>query len=224
MNETENPAKPFVLWDWPTRLFHWLLVACVGLAWWSGEQADFERHSFVGYTVIVMVAFRITWGFIGSKHSRFSDFVVGPARVRDYVRGSEGHSNGHNPLGGWSVLVLLSLLLLQAFSGLFNTDDLLFDGPFYFWAEVGFRDAMGVVHEQTFYLLMAFITLHLVAVAYAQWRKRQPLVQAMVKGWAEGRTGLTAPRPGWWAMLIIAAWALLLWWTIGQAPTPQVMW
>jgi cytochrome b len=222
MSEEERTSA-FVLWDWPTRLFHWLIVVCVGLAWWSGEQADFDRHSFLGYTVIVMVAFRITWGFIGSTHSRFADFVVGPGRVRDYLRGHVTKTNGHNPLGGWSVLVLLSLLLLQAVSGLFNSDDLMFDGPFYFWAEVGFRDAMGVVHEQAFNVLMVFISLHLVAVAYAQWRKKQPLIQAMVKGRAEGRTGLKAPRSGWWAVLIIAAWAVLLWWTINQAPKPQIL-
>ncbi len=86
-------------------------------------------HEWSGYTIIVLVVSRIVWGFIGSRHARFSDFLVGPARLREYLKGRPAASAGHNPLGGWSVLLLLTLLLLQAGSGLFNSDDVLFQGP-----------------------------------------------------------------------------------------------
>jgi hypothetical protein len=75
------------LWDLPTRLFHWLIVCCLPLAWWSGETDNYAIHQWVGYTVIVLVVSRVAWGVLGSRHSRFTDFVVGPAKVLAYIRG-----------------------------------------------------------------------------------------------------------------------------------------
>ena len=105
----------------------------------------------------VIISTRIIWGFIGSRHSRFTDFVAGPARVAAYLQGRGSSSAGHNPLGGWSVLLLLSLLLVQAISGLFNSDGVLFSCPLYYGASSGFRNAMGVVHDLVFNGLLALI-------------------------------------------------------------------
>ena len=215
-------VKP--VWDLPTRLFHWVLVACVCLSWWSGEQGDFDYHAWSGYTVIVLVTFRILWGFIGSQHSRFTDFVRGPGVVLDYIRGRRETGNGHSPLAGWSVLMLLVLLFVQALSGLFNSDDLMFQGPFYYGAGGEFRDFMGVVHEWLFYVLAGFIALHLLAVFYHQVFKKLPLVQAMIKGRADGREGEKAPAPLWLALLMVLLSACLLWGAVSLAPQPQMMW
>lgn len=213
-----------MLWDLPTRLFHWLIVLCVCLSWWSGEQGDFDRHAWLGYTTLVLVAFRVIWGFIGSRHSRFTDFVTGPGRVWAYVRRGQVASAGHNPIGGWSVLAMLVLLFVQGFSGLFNSDDLMFEGPFYYGASGEFRDTMGVVHELTFYVLCALVAVHLLAVSWYQWRRKIPLIQAMVRGQAEGRQGEVPPVPAWIAPIIIALLALLLWWAISAAPQPERFW
>jgi cytochrome b len=212
------------LWDLPTRLFHWLLVLCLLLSWWTGEEGQFERHEWLGYTVFVLVLFRVIWGFIGSRHSMFSDFVRGPVSVWAYIKGRDSGSRGHNPLGGWSVLVLLSVLLVQAISGMFNSDDLMFDGPFYFAASVEFRDTMGVIHEQAFNVLLALVALHLTAVFYYQWIKKMPLLQAMIKGKAEGRVGTGPVTSVWRALIVIVVIAGLLWWAISLAPQPQPMW
>ncbi len=118
-------------WDLPTRLFHWLLVWAVFLSWLSHEYEWFQLHLWSGYSVLVLVAFRFFWGFFGSQHSRFNDFVRSPARVWRYWRGGVRSQSGHNPAGGWSVLIMLALLLLQGLAGLFNSDGLLFDGPLY---------------------------------------------------------------------------------------------
>jgi cytochrome b len=209
-----------VLWDIPTRVFHWSIALCLPLAWWSAEVERYDVHEWIGYTVLVLVCVRILWGFIGSRHSRFSDFLVGPGAVRDYLQGRGGVSAGHNPLGGWSVVVLLTLLALQAFSGLFNSDDVLFSGPLYYWASTAFRDAMGVVHEAAFNGLLAMVSLHLLAVLYHQFRRGENLVQAMVFGNAEGRAGRAVPVPWWWALLLVTCVALLLWWLLEQAPGP----
>jgi cytochrome b len=194
------------------------------IAWWSAEEERFDVHQWTGYTVLVLVSSRIVWGFIGSRHSRFTDFVVGPARVRAYLRGQGSSSAGHNPLGGWSVLLLLSLLLAQAISGLFNSDDVLFSGPLYYWADSGFRDAMGVVHDVAFNGLLALVCLHVVAVLYHQLKLKEKLLQAMLRGSAIGRVGTEAAAPWWRAVIIALLVGLALWWGLAQAPQPSLSW
>ena len=208
------------LWDIPTRVFHWLIVCCVPLAWWRAETENYEAHQWIGYTVITLVVTRIAWGFFGSQHSRFRDFVVGPGGILAYLRGQGSVSVGHNPLGGWSVLALLSLLLLQAVSGLFNSDDILFSGPLYYAADTGLRDAMGALHEVVFNILLGFICLHLAAVLYHQFALKERLLQAMFKGSAEGREGRTRAVAWWRALVMLVVVALALWWALEQAPQP----
>ncbi|NQX88115.1 MAG: cytochrome b/b6 domain-containing protein [Halioglobus sp.] len=209
-----------VLWDIPTRVIHWMIVVCLPLSWWSAQEQRYDLHKWLGYTVLVLVIVRVLWGFIGSRHSRFSDFLVGPSAVWAYLRGRGAASVGHNPLGGWSVVLLLSLLALQSISGLFNTDDILFSGPFYYWASTELRDTMGVVHQWAFDGLLALVSLHVLAVCYHQFLRREKLVQAMVAGRADGRAGKLAPAPWWWAVLLAGAVALVLWWLIERAPGP----
>lgn len=219
--QKETAINTHPLWDIPTRVFHWAIVCCLPLAWWSAEEENYELHEWLGCTVIVLVVSRILWGFAGSRHSRFSDFLVGPRRVIAYLRGQADASPGHNPLGGWSVILLLSLLLLQAVSGLFNSDDVLFSGPLYYAASGEFRDAMGLLHDLVFNLLLALVGLHILAVLYHQLVRREALLPAMLKGRAPGRVGLVAPAPWWLALLIVLLVAAALWWGLGQAPQPE---
>lgn len=217
-------AQTHPVWDFPTRLFHWIVVVCIALSWWTGEEGEFERHAWVGYTVLVLVVFRIICGLIGSRHSRFSDFLVGPDGILRYLRGQEADTPGHNPLGGWSVVVLLALLLIQAVTGLFNTDDVLFNGPLYYAADGDLRDTLGAIHDWNFNVLLAFIALHVTAVLWHQLRKREPLLQAMWRGKAEGKTGRQAAAPLWLAALIVIILAAVLWAVISNAPQPTSMW
>ncbi len=212
------------LWDLPTRIFHWSLVILLPLSWWSGEEENYSAHQWLGITLIALVVTRVLWGFLGSTHSQFRDFLVGPAALLRYLRGGGADSRGHNPLGGWSVLVLLLLVLAQGISGLFNSDDVLFSGPLYYLADSSFRDAMGAYHEVGFNLLLAFIGLHLLAVCYYQFRRGQKLVQAMLAGRAEGREGRGVVVPAWRALFILMLVAVALWWGLEQAPRPQVLW
>ncbi len=177
------------LWDLPLRVFHWSLVILIPLAWWTGEEGDFDWHSWVGYCLLVLVTTRIVWGFVGSRHARFTDFLRGPGAIVAYLRGQAATTPGHNPVGGWSVVALLVVLLLQAVSGLFNSDDVLYNGPLYYAASTEFRDTMGVVHELAFDALVALLVLHLLAIAFYQWRKHVPLILAMVRGWALVKLG-----------------------------------
>jgi len=219
LNEVERGVHP--LWDLPTRVFHWSMVCLIPAAWLTAEMDNLDAHQWVGYAVLVLVVVRMLWGFVGSRHSRFADFLAGPRRVLAYLRGAGSDSPGHNPLGGWSVVVMLSLLALQAVSGLFNNEDALFQGPLYYAAEPALRDAMGAVHEVAFNALLAMIALHIGAVLYHQLRLKERLVQAMLRGSAPGRAGQAAPAPAWLAVVLLLAAGLLLWWGLGQAPQPD---
>lgn len=216
--------REFVVWDIPTRVFHWTLAAGIALAWWSGEEGRNDLHEWTGYTLLVLVASRIVWGFVGSRHSRFSDFVRGPRATIAYLRGEGSPTPGHNPLGAWSVLALLLLVLVQAVSGLFNSDDILFSGPLYYAASTGFRDAMGEVHVLAFDALLALVALHVLVVCYHQWVKKDGLIRAMLTGKAVNKAGLSAPVASWKALLILLLVAGALWLGLEQAPQPQPLW
>jgi len=212
------------VWDLPTRLFHWALPVLMGLAWWSAETERYDIHEWTGLTLIVLLVSRIVWGFVGSRHSRFSDFVTGPGRVLAYLRGEGSPTPGHNPLGALSVLALISLLLLQAVSGLFNSDDIFFNGPLYYAAESDFRDTMGTVHDVAFDILLGLIGLHVAVVLYHQFWRKDGLVRAMVVGTAPGKHGEASPVAAWRALAIALVVAGLLWWGLEQAPQPQPLW
>ncbi|GHD07668.1 cytochrome b561 [Halioglobus japonicus] len=208
------------IWDIPTRLFHWSLVTAVGLAWWSAETERLDVHEAAGITILVLVGFRLVWGVIGSVHSRFSDFVTGPGKILAYIRGQGSPTPGHNPLGAWSILALLGLLLLQAVSGLFNTDDVFFNGPLYYAVDSDVRDTMGAIHDWAFTLLQVLVGLHITVGLYHQFLKKDGMIGAMFTGRAPDRTGRAAPVPFWWAIIVVAILACGLWWGLEQAPGP----
>lgn len=109
------------VWDPLVRLFHWVLVLAFIVSYVSGEEESLI-HVYSSYLILGLVAFRLLWGLVGSKHARFSDFIVSPGKtlayVKDLVRGRAASHAGHNPLAGWMVITLLSLLLLTGLSGL----------------------------------------------------------------------------------------------------------
>lgn len=217
-------SSEHVLWDLPVRIFHWLIVVCIGLAWWSGEQGVNDVHEWAGYALIVLVVSRIIWGFVGSEHARFSDFVRGPSALLRYLRGEGSPTPGHNPLGALSVLALLLLMLVQAVTGLFNSDDILFSGPLYHAADGDLRDTLGLIHEVAFDLLLALIALHVLVVCYHQWVKKDGMISAMFRGRSGNKVGRSAPRQSWKALLIVALVAAALWLGLEQAPQPKPMW
>src|SRR6476661_5005066 len=121
------------VWDLPTRIFHWALVACViGLviSGWRGGDA-MPWHARMGYAVATLLLFRIVWGFVGGRWSRFSSFLFSPASVSNYLRGRShpDHLVGHNPLGAGSVLAMLAVLIAQVGTGLVSDDESSFQGP-----------------------------------------------------------------------------------------------
>lgn len=177
-----SPASRLV-WDLPVRVGHWALVLAVAGAWathYAGVEW-FDWHRRLGYVVLVLVAFRIMWGFVGTRHARFASFVRGPRALVAHVRGDRA-TVGHNPLGALSVLALLALLLLQAATGLFANDEIMHMGPFYGWIAPQLSNRITSLHRASSEWLLVLIGLHLVAVAFYVRVRRQPLVTAMVTG------------------------------------------
>lgn len=208
-------------WDIPTRLFHWLLALGIVLAWLSHEFDWIEVHRWNGYSLLVLVGFRILWGFFGSVHSRFSDFVRSPAAVIRYWRGTEPEPVGHNPAGGWSVVLLLGLVLLQALTGLFNSDDLLFDGPLHHAVDSRTAELLGEIHDKLYGVILGFVGLHLAAIAWYHWGRGRALVAAMIHGGSEGRQ---APVSPWRALLLLLFCIAALALAIYLAPEPDLPW
>ncbi len=204
------------VWDVPTRVVHWALAVGVAFQWISGEYdlVPMQWHYVVGYALFVLVLFRIVWGFVGSESARFSSFVRGYGAVVRYARAvAEGPvaQAGHNPLGAWSVLALLASLLIQAVSGLWTSDDILEQGPLVAGASEPVVAWMSTIHRTNERVLLVLIVLHLGAVAWHAFARREDLVRAMVDGskTLEHDPGLRFV-PAWRAMVVFAACAAVV--------------
>lgn len=188
--EAEAAARQVVAWDLPTRLFHWALVLLVISAYVSRRWGDsgLVWHTWNGYAVLVLVVWRVLWGFFGSSTSRFASFLYSPVTAAryglDFLLRRPRHFLGHNPLGGSVVFVLLALVGGQAVLGLFAYDDhtSLTGGPL----SGRVPDAVWTLatrwHIKLFDVLLAVVGLHIAAnVLYLVW-KGENLVAAMISG------------------------------------------
>ena len=175
------------VWDLPTRLFHWGLVICVtGLlatAYLPGSWI--EWHARLGYAVLALLLFRIVWGFVGGRWSRFASFVYSPGSIINYLRGKPhpDHLIGHNPLGAGSVFAMLAFLLAQVATGLVSDDEIAFTGPLNRFVAAGKGLAATWYHKQVGqWVLIGLVVLHVLAILYYLRRKKDNLVKPMVVG------------------------------------------
>lgn len=183
MNSSSSTQKLRV-WDLPTRLFHWLFAVCVIGALMTIKLGDgmwMEWHMRFGILALALLVFRLIWGLTGSYYARFFSFVKGPGAVVAYLRNQSAPVAGHNPLGALSVVVMLLVIGIQAVTGLFVTDDIFYEGPFY--SDVSNQTAafMRSIHAANEYVIIGVIVLHLLAIAYYSLT-RKGLVTAMVTG------------------------------------------
>jgi cytochrome b len=192
------------VWDVPTRLWHWSLVALVPFSWWTAETGRLEWHRWSGYVLLGLVLFRLYWGVFGSSTARFANFLRGPRGILGYLKGSWTVAAGHNPLGGWSVAALLALLLLQIVLGLFAVDvDGIESGPLSLYVSFETGRAMAEWHEIIFNVLMGLVVLHVLAVLYYLVIRRQNLVGAMFTGRRRYESEVAPMTRGSWAHLVV---------------------
>jgi cytochrome b len=216
------------VWDWPVRVFHWLLVLSVLAAYVTHRLGIeyFKYHLWCGYLVIVLVTFRIIWGLIGTRHARFHHFVRGPATTVRYglelLRGTHTPYVGHNPLGALMVIALLVSLLVQALTGLVANDEIFNTGPLYGYVTPERSLDLTSIHRQLFYWIAAFIALHVVAVLVHLIFKKENLVHALITGHKPAahvpeHEEISSSRSVL-AVLIVVALAGVLAWIVSKAP------
>lgn len=182
----QQPATYIRVWDALVRCLHWMLAAAMATAVISGHwpPADFDAvHHTAGYVAAAAVALRLLWGVRGSPHARLAQFVRRPREVLAYARalraGDEPRYIGHNPLGGWMVLLLWGSAAAASLSGWLYTTDWL-------WGYAWLSD----LHAALAWLIAALVVGHLGGVALTSWRHRENLVAAMFSGRKRG------PGPG----------------------------
>ncbi|MCB5183629.1 cytochrome b/b6 domain-containing protein [Methylobacillus gramineus] len=171
-------------WDFPLRFFHWSLVALFAIAIITvkiGGNA-LEWHVISGEALLALLIFRVLWGFAGGTYAKFSNFIRGPRAIIGYLKGTGDKTIGHNPLGGWSVIAMLLLLLAQAVTGLFSNDDIFTEGPLYSLIDKDTSDYLTYLHTINQYILYGLIGLHIAAIIYYRLFKRENLVKAMITG------------------------------------------
>ncbi len=198
-----NPAavNRVKVWDLPTRLFHWLLVALVAVSFTTvkiGGNAMLY-HQFSGYIILALLLFRMAWGFFGSRSSRFVSFVCSPAAVLRYAAGllKRGAPRylGHNPLGAWSILAMLLVLLIQSGTGLFANDDIFTEGPLANLVSKTTSDWLTRIHRLNSDVILILIVIHVMAVIFYLLVKRDNLIAPMVTGFKMW-TGRADPTGG----------------------------
>lgn len=188
MKEFKYVKQQYLIWDLPLRVFHWGLVVALSGLWYTSEQEGemTELHMQFGYCAIGLVCFRILWGFLGTKHALFTQFVPRPSQFKGYISNKEQTGNkqyaGHNPLGSLMVLLMLFLVLLQATTGLFITDDIFSSGPYYGVLSKGVEDVMATIHHYGFDLITIAIAMHVGAIIYYRVKKGKRLVKPMITG------------------------------------------
>jgi len=188
MIEQQPEAVPRRVWDLPLRLVHWamvaLLIALVATAKIGGDAIDW--HIRAGETMLTLVLFRILWGFLGSRHARFAGFVRGPRAViaytRTLLRPPHAEYVGHNPLGGWMVLLLLAALLVQAATGLFSNDDTATEGPLARLISKDLSNAISTFHRRDAWFVVALAGVHVAATLFYLIRFRENLIRPMIDG------------------------------------------
>jgi len=180
------PASPAVaaqvkVWDPLVRLFHWTLaLGCIANLTILREVEP--AHELVGYVILGAIATRILWGFVGSPHARFSNFVTGPKRLSGYlaslIRGKAPRYVGHNPAGGLMMLALIGLATVCGTTGVMMEQDA-------FWGVEWVED----VHETAANIILALAILHVLAAFVESWHHRENLIRAMITGRKRAATG-----------------------------------
>lgn len=180
-----------LVWDLPLRIFHWALAVSLMGSWITAE-AGFEwtqTHFLFGYTALGLISFRILWGLVGTTHARFRNFLSGPKAVIQSLKQlpkstpANGVSHiGHGPLGGWASVVLLALVMTQAVSGLFTSDDIFYAGPYNSVVSNSLANYLGWLHHTNFNFLLAAVALHLLTVTWYLLVKKENLIRPMLTG------------------------------------------
>ena len=192
-----------LVWDVPTRVFHWLLAGSFAGAFLTAESEMFrDVHVLLGYTMLGLIGFRLVWGLIGTRYARFSSFLFGPSKVTAYLKslltGSPQHYVGHNPAGSWAIYGLLLLGLLSGATG------------YAVYNQTG-GEWLEELHEATANTMLALVVVHVAGVMISSLLHRENLVRAMIYGYKKGKAGQGVRRAHWLIGISLLTGAVALW-------------
>ena len=195
---SRSADRPVRVWDLPTRVFHWCLLLLVVFSFVSIRIAGnwVQWHFYSGYAILTLIAFRLVWGFAGGRYARFGTFLFGPGAVLRYLRGAPDapRTLGHNPIGSGSVFAMLGLIGLQAVGGLFANDDIASEGPLAKFVSKATSDSITGLHQLNQWIILALVVLHVGAILFYLFRKRENLIRPMLDGdKAANDAGLASP-------------------------------
>ena len=167
-----------VVWDFPVRIFHWLLVISFAGAWITSEsEAQQMIHYAFGYTTVVLVLFRVIWGLVGTRYARFSQFIKGPTETLQHIKalltGNQHPGLGHNPAGALAMISLMILILLIGLTGYWSVKEFL-------------GDFMSGAHETIANIALGVVVIHIAAAVIMSFMQKENLVRAMVNGKKQG--------------------------------------
>lgn len=204
--------RDVLVWDFPIRIFHWLIVALVAAAYATWRLNWMVCHGWVGYAILTLLLFRLSWGFSGSETARFSHFLTSPRTVllhlKHWFRREPDHQVGHNPAGGWMVMLLLALMLIETLTGVYVANDVADEGPLTEIVPTRATNAIASAHAIVWYALLAAVLLHVLAIAGFAAVKGQNLLRPMVTGTKILPANIPAPgagRPGTAALLLLGS-------------------
>jgi len=218
-------TEPVRVWDLPTRGFHWLLAGLVVASVVSAKVGGNAMiwHFRFGYAILTLLTFRLAWGVLGGRWSRFGSFIYAPATLLRYLRQGarpgEHLDVGHSPLGALSVFGLLGILLAQVGTGLFADDEIANTGPLIKYVSGATSLALTKWHKgYGQWVILTLVALHVAAILYYLWRKRQNLITPMILGDKALPPGTPASRDGagnrLLAVALLAACAAAVTWLV----------
>jgi cytochrome b len=189
------------VWDLPTRAFHAALAVLVVFSFVTGKVGGewMQWHVRSGYTILTLLIFRLAWGIVGSDTSRFTGFVTGPRAALRYARETLAKRHpftpGHNPLGGWMVVFMIAILLVQVSTGLFADDEIATQGPLAAKVSDALVSRLTTIHKYNVWLIAGAAGLHVLAVSTYQWGFKVDLLGPMVHGWKGVPAGQQPAEP-----------------------------
>ncbi|MGA7782565.1 MAG: cytochrome b/b6 domain-containing protein [Paraburkholderia sp.] len=207
---SSSARRPVLVWDVPVRLFHWLVVVLVISAYVTLKLNWIDWHVRVGEALLALVISRLLWGWFGSETARFRSFVASPAvalqHLRHLFRREPDLQVGHNAAGGWMVMLLLGLLLLETLSGLYINNDIADEGPLSESVPAWLANAISTLHALVWDVLVAAVVLHVVVILLYALIKRHNLLRPMLTGYKSLPQSIAGPRqrPAWLALLPLA--------------------
>lgn len=226
MKTDQKTGRSTLIWDLPTRLFHWMLAATLLLAWLTTSTLYFEIHLFAGYLLVLLLLFRALWGIVGGTYSRFSQLLYPWKAVHHHltevIHRKPLECNGHTPTGSWMIFLMLSLLSIIALTGLLTLGGEEQLGPMAQWISIESGAMMHELHKTVAWVIVLLIPIHIAGVIVESYLNHNNFIRAMFTGFYTARERTHDGKGGRWSVVSILLFttpALALWYSTSD-PDP----